>query len=127
MTITPPAFQKDAVPSLKGWHHPKTNELLKSQRISQGEIDEFNGVVMEIPREDVELIVDSMCATCDENGNCTCDDVAVVDSTNDIPDDIEGMSKRELEAYAREHLDVELDRRKSRKALMQQVAELVKS
>ena len=32
MAITPPAFQKDAVPSLKGWHHPKTNELLKSTR-----------------------------------------------------------------------------------------------
>lgn len=113
MAITPPAFQKDAVPSLKGWHHPKTGELLKSQRISQGEIDEFNGV--------------SVCPTCDENGNCTCDDVIVVDSTNDIPDDIEGMTKRELEEYAREYLDVELDRRKGRKTLLNQVAELIKS
>ena len=105
MAITPPAFQKDAVPSLKGWHHPKTNELLKSQRISQGEIDEFNGVV-EVTEVEEEI---------------------VVDSTNDIPDDIEGMTKRELEEYAREHLDVELDRRKGRKTLLNQVAELIKS
>ena len=44
MAITPPAFQKDAVPSLKGWHHPKTNELLKSTRHTQAQIDEFNGI-----------------------------------------------------------------------------------
>ena len=44
MSIKPPAFQKDAVPSLKGWHHPKTNELLKSTRHTQSQIDEFNGI-----------------------------------------------------------------------------------
>lgn len=105
MAITAPAFQKNAVPSLKGWHHPKTGELLKSQRITQAEIDEFNGVV-EVTEVEEEI---------------------VVDSTNDIPDDIEGMTKRELEEYAREHLDVELDRRKGRKTLLAQVADLVKS
>ena len=103
MAITPPAFCKDAVPSLKGWHHPKTNELLKSQRISQSEIDEFNGVAVE-PEVEEEIIIDT---------------------TNDIPDDLEAMTKRELEEYAREH-DVELDRRLSRKKLLEQVAELVK-
>jgi len=103
MTITPPAFQKDAVPSLKGWHHPKTNELLKSQRISQAEIDEFNGVLVE-PEAEEEI---------------------VIDSTNDIPDELEAMTKRELEAYAREH-GVELDRRLSRKKLLNEVFSLVK-
>jgi len=103
MAITPPAFQKDAVPSLKGWHHPKTNELLKSQRISQAEIDEFNGVLVE-PEAEEEI---------------------VIDSTNDIPDELEAMTKRELEAYAREH-GVELDRRLSRKKLLNEVFSLVK-
>ena len=46
MAITPPAFQKNAVPSLKGWHHPKTNELLKSTRHTQAQIDEFNGITV---------------------------------------------------------------------------------
>ena len=104
MPITPPAFQKDAVPSLKGWHHPKTNELLKSQRISQSEIDEFNGVAVE-PEVEEEIIIDT---------------------TNDIPDELEAMTKRELEAYARENLDVELDRRSSRKKLLDQVSELIR-
>lgn len=104
MPITPPAFQKDAVPSLKGWHHPKTNELLKSQRISQSEIDEFNGVTVE-PEVEEEIIIDT---------------------TNDIPDELEAMTKRELETYARENLDVELDRRSSRKKLLDQVSELIR-
>ena len=104
MPITPPAFQKDAVPSMKGWHHPKTNELLKSQRISQLEIDEFNGVAVE-PEVEEEIIIDT---------------------TNDIPDELEAMTKRELEAYARENLDVELDRRSSRKKLLDQVSELIR-
>jgi hypothetical protein len=38
---------------------------------------------------------------------------------------IETMNKKELEAYAREHFDVELDRRKGIKTLRKQVNELV--
>ena len=103
MAITPPAFQKDAVPSLKGWHHPKTNELLKATRHTQAQIDEFNGITTEV----VE------------------DEKIVIDSTNDIPDDLEAMTKKELEAYAREH-GVELDRRLSRKKLLDEVFSLIK-
>jgi hypothetical protein len=44
MAIKPPAFAKDAVPSKKGWHHPKTNELLKSTRHTQEQLDDFFGV-----------------------------------------------------------------------------------
>ena len=102
MPITPPNFAKNAIPSSKGWHHPKTNELLKSQRISQAEIDEFNGVTFEV------------------------EEPIVVDVTNDIPDDIEGMTKVQLEEYARDNLEVELDRRLSRKKLLNQVASMIK-
>ena len=42
MAISPPAFQKDAIPSPQGWRHPRTGELLVSRKISQAEIDEFN-------------------------------------------------------------------------------------
>jgi len=114
MAITPPAFKKDAIPSLRGWHHPKTNELLKSTRHTQADIDGFNGVVIEAS---VPLITSKTapCPDCDENGKCTCNDGV-----------LGAMSKAELEAYAREHLDVELDRRKGKKTLMKQVRNLIK-
>lgn len=54
--IKAPKFCKDAVPSPQGWRHPKNNELLKSQRISQAEIDEWNGntpVAVEVVEEPV--------------------------------------------------------------------------
>lgn len=40
--IKPPHWKKDAVPSRTGWKHPRTGELLKSQRITQEEINEYN-------------------------------------------------------------------------------------
>ena len=43
MAIQAPNFCKDAVPSLQGWRHPSTNELLKSQRLEQWQIDEWFG------------------------------------------------------------------------------------
>lgn len=43
MAISPPNFAKDAVPTRTGWRHPRTNELLKAQSITQDQIHEFNG------------------------------------------------------------------------------------
>lgn len=37
---------KGAIPTLRGWINPKTGELLKSQRITQEQLDEYNGVQM---------------------------------------------------------------------------------
>jgi hypothetical protein len=120
MAITPPAFKKDAVPSLKGWHHPKTGELLKSTRHTQSQLDEHNGVTS-APAPVVAPVVEAPalapCPDCDDEGNCTCDD---------IPEDLEAMTKVELEVYARENLDVELDRRKGKKSLLKQVANIIK-
>jgi len=33
-----------SIPTARGWIHPKTGELLKSQRITQEQLDEWNGV-----------------------------------------------------------------------------------
>ena len=107
MAITPPAFCKDAVPSLKGWHHPKTNELLKATRHSQDQLDKFFGVVVEKPTPAPVPAVEPIA-----------EDVAV-------PEDLTSMSKVELEGLAREH-GLELDRRLSKKKLLDQVASLVK-
>lgn len=99
MAITPPNFQKDAVPTLKGWTHPKTGELLKSQRITQAEINEYLGVTPE-PKVVEEVAVDV--------------------------DVLEEMTKDELETYAREEFDVELDKRRSKKKLIDRIKTLTK-
>lgn len=53
---------KNAVPTLRGWAHAKTGEILKSGKISQKQIDEWYGVsapepvvVEEIIEEVVEV------------------------------------------------------------------------
>jgi hypothetical protein len=45
--LTPPAFKKDAVPSIRGWHDPRTGELLVSRPMKQADVDEYNGVKAE--------------------------------------------------------------------------------
>ena len=42
MAIAPAKWMGDAVPSVKGWHHRRTGELLKSMKISQAAVDEWN-------------------------------------------------------------------------------------
>lgn len=105
MPIKAPAFAKDAVPSLKGWHHPKTNELLKATRHSQDQLDEFFGVAVEesAPVPAPETVVE-----------------------NKVDEDLASMSKVELEEFARDNLEVELDRRLSKKKLLDEVFSLLK-
>lgn len=111
MAIQAPAFAKNAVPSLKGWHHPKTNELLKSTRHTQAQLDEFFGVVVEEAAPVVAPVPTPV--------------VEPVTEDADVPEDLAAMSKIELEELGREH-GVELDRRLSKKKLLDQVASLVK-
>ena len=40
--ITPPAYQKDAIPTPQGWRHPKTGELLHAIKLSLEDIDVYN-------------------------------------------------------------------------------------
>ena len=40
--ITPPAYQKDAIPTPQGWRHPKTGELLHAIKLSVEDIDAYN-------------------------------------------------------------------------------------
>ena len=56
MAITPPNYQKDAVPTTRGWTHPRTGELLVSRPMKQHEIDEYLGVVVE---EHAEMMTES--------------------------------------------------------------------
>jgi len=54
MAITPPSFQKDAIPTRKGWTHPRTGEILVGGSISQKNIDEY----MNVPVIEIETIVE---------------------------------------------------------------------
>lgn len=55
--LTPPSFKKDAIPSTRGWHDPKTGELLTARPMSQADVDEYNGVVIH-PMSEEELVID---------------------------------------------------------------------
>ena len=46
---------KNAIPTLKGWVSPK-GELLKVQKITQEQIDEWNGITVESPAPVVEVV-----------------------------------------------------------------------
>lgn len=64
--IKAPGYQKDAIPTRKGWVHPKTGEILVGGSISQRDIDEYIGsvaketlpAVQEVVVEETVLIQD---------------------------------------------------------------------
>ena len=124
MAITPPNFAKNAIPTVKGWVSPK-GELLKAQKISQSDIDEWNGVTV-TPAAPAEAPV---------TGNNP--DVVVLDELSpewpfpvgDKPDSavlpkLSSLTKAELEEYARTTFSVELDKRLTKKELIEQVGQL---
>lgn len=106
--IQPPSWAKHAVPSKHGWHDPRTNELLKSVRISDEQINEYMGisepqVLTEVP---------------DGTGHGP----SVIDESPMANDDLDTMTKLELEELGREH-GIELDRRKTKADLVQELRE----
>jgi hypothetical protein len=101
--IQPPGWAKHAVPKSNGWHDPRTNELLKSARISEREINEYFGNDAPEPQVLVEVPVSAPAPMIDESPMAS--------------DDLDTMTKMELEALGREH-GIELDRRKSKAVLI---------
>ena len=107
MAISPPNFQKDAVPTPQGWRHPRTNELLVSRKISSEDINEYYGV-----KPQVTMLKES--PTTFEEAK----DELITE------DDLESKTKLELEAIGREH-GVELDRRKNKADLIEELKEVI--
>ena len=111
MSILPPNYQKDAIPTRQGWRHPRTSELLISRPMSQSAIDEYLGVspepqmLKESPTNFHEAKAELM-------------------TENTLPSEYENMTKVELEALGREH-GIELDRRKNKAALIEELKEVV--
>ena len=107
MAISPPNFQKDAVPTPSGWRHPRTNELLVSRKITSDQIDEYYGVkptvsmLKESPTTFEETVKEHM-------------------TTDTMPSEYEEMSKDELELKGRE-VGIELDKRHSKEDLIDEL------
>lgn len=106
-----PNYQKDAIPTPQGWRHPRTGELLVSMKISEAAINEYLGVspepqmLKEAPTNFQEAKVELMVE-------------------DNLPSEYESMTKTELESIGRDH-GVELDRRKSKAALIQELKEIL--
>ena len=109
MAISPPNFKKDAIPTPQGWRDPRTNELLVSRPISQTQIDEYLNVET---KTEVKVLKESP-TTAEE---------AEAELMGE--DELEGMTKIELEALGREH-GIELDRRKNKSDLIQELKEIL--
>jgi len=96
--LQPPSWQKDALPTGRGWAHPRTGELLKSTKLSTADINDYLGIPKRpAPVEEAQI------------------DVADVPEmlVEAEPHDLSNMTKLELEAYGRTK-GIELDRRKSK-------------
>lgn len=93
--IKPPSWCSNAVPGKNGWTDPDSGEVYASGRFTQAQIDEFFGKTKEAPAPAP---------------------VAVATPEEAPEEDLDSMSKAELELLGREH-GVELDRRKSKSTL----------
>ena len=84
--LQPPSWQKDALPTGRGWAHPRTGELLKSTKLSTADINDYLG----IPKK----------AAAVEEAQIDVADVPEMLVEAD-PHDLSNMTKLELEAYGR--------------------------
>jgi len=96
--IKAPGWCPNAIPTLKGWKHHVRPEILKPAKLTQEQIDEYNGVQVLVEAEPAPIAPTATMLT-------------------SADDDFSNMSKSELEEVGREH-GIELDRRKSRKTLI---------
>jgi len=114
MAISPPNFQRDAVPTPSGWRHPRTNELLVSRKITSDQIDEYYGVkpTVAMLKESPTTMEEATSELLFNNYNET------------LQSELGSMTKIELEAVGREH-GVELDRRKNKADLIQELKEVL--
>ena len=109
MAISPPNYKKDAIPTPQGWRDPRTNELLVSIRISESDINEYLNVGV---KKEVKVLKEAP-TTAEE-----------VEAELMGDNELETMTKIELEALGREH-GIELDRRKNKADLIEELKEVL--
>ena len=110
--ITPPAYQKDAIPTPQGWRHPKTGELLHAVKLSVEDIDAYNNPIS------ITEPVDEVIYEEDEDWD---DDIPEQDDWEDEEIDLDSMTKAELIETA-EDWEIEIDP-KATKAEIKEILE----
>lgn len=128
----PPGWAKTAIPTVSGWRHPRTNELLKAQNFSKADCDAYMGIETEVEHTHDDGVTHSHVGGEESHTHETVkEEVIVVDEgvvqLNEAPPNnkaLNEMSKRELENLGREH-GVELDRRHNKKTLIQHLKEVI--
>ena len=125
--LHPPSWQKDALPTGRGWAHPKTGELLKATRLSTADINDYLG----IPHNNTVAAAPEPAAeefAAPEPGMSTAQAEGLIMATDGSieqlemlfeadPVNLNNMTKLELETYGRTK-GIELDRRNSKADLI---------
>ena len=144
MAIRPPSWCADAIPTDRGWTHPRTGELLKAVKIKSHMIDdwfanqnteevELTSVVTEpvivhetpeIAPEDMETLFELEEVLEEEIMEDTDTQMEMLTEAPVNNKSLDEMTKRELEDLGRQH-GVELDRRKNKKTLIESVKNLL--
>lgn len=128
MAIKPPGWCLNAVPGKNGWTDPVSGEVYVSARFTQAEIDEYNGVqIDQAIHDDIQNgKIEAAMANSDYAEPVIVDEDDVIQDLNEdgVIDDLESMTKKELEDLGREH-GVELDRRKNKKSLVSTMRNLL--
>jgi hypothetical protein len=118
MAIKPPSWCSKAVPTPRGWKHWATSEILLNKQFTEDQINEFyaerDGVASD--EKDLHDMI--------QRGKIEAEVIRF--EAEQAANDLESMSKRELEALGREH-GVELDRRASKRTLVEQMRDIVPS
>ena len=109
--LQPPSWQKDALPTGRGWAHPRTGELLQATRLSTADINDYLGIPKNNP---VVISVEEAQEMIDIQPAHVTDPEMLVEE--EAPD-LSNMTKLEIETYGRTK-GIELDRRTSKTAMI---------
>ena len=114
--LHPPSWQKDALPTGRGWAHPRTGELLKATRLSTADINDYLGIPKQAAPAPASVPdVHEEPAGGMETAIAEGDQMEMLLEADPI--NLNNMTKLELETYGRT-LGIELDRRKSKADLI---------
>jgi len=123
--IKAPKWCSDAVPvASKGWVSPK-GELMSSSRFTQAQVDEWHGTTETFVAADDKATVEGKWDAAEidmASFAAVSKDAMSYDHTDE--EDLEAMTKLELELLGREH-GVELDRRKTKATLVEEMKDLM--
>lgn len=102
--FNPPRWAPNSIPTDRGWEDPRTGELL----VSIKKLKTKMGISEQEPKKTREVKSHMSAKPKKQKREIV---------------DLDAMTKEELEVWARKNLDIELDRRKTKKSLIEQINE----